>query len=152
MWEIGQYDAALRLLEYIETVCSRSSSLESLKAARIYVNRGSILSTLNRYDEAGKLFDKGLKVRTKLLQRDDPLLANSYMQMGNYYTNQGHYDDAVEAHLQVIDIRVRSAETPVGIMTISYFNLCRSLLMGNRRIGYWCLMAGILPKMANISS
>lgn len=132
MWEIGRYDEALKLLEHVETVCSKTNNLESLEAARIYVNRGSIFSTLNRYDEAGRLFDKGLQIRSRLLRQDDPLLANSYMQMGNYYTSQDHFDDAVQAHLRVIDIRGRSSETPVGIRIISYFNLCRSLLMSDR--------------------
>ena len=132
MWEIGQLNEALKLLECIETVCSKSSSLESLEVARIYVNRGSVLSTLNRYDEAGELFDKALQIRSKLLKENDPLLANSYMQMGNYLTSRGRFEEAVKSHLRVIDIRTRTLETPVGIMTISYFNLCRSLLMGNR--------------------
>lgn len=91
-----------------------------------------MLSTLNRYEEAGKLFEQGLQIRIALLPRDSPLLTNSYMQMGNYYASQGQVDDAVRAHKQVIEIRATSSGAPVGMMIISFFNLCRSLLMGNR--------------------
>ncbi|KAK3306512.1 uncharacterized protein B0T15DRAFT_143304 [Chaetomium strumarium] len=132
LWEIGQYDEALRLLEQIEGICSETIGLHTLEGARIYVNRGSVFSTLNRYEEAGKLFEEGLRIRSELLPKDDPLLANSYMQMGNYYTSQGQIDNAVRAHKQAIGIRAKSSETPKGIMIISHFNICRSLLMGGR--------------------
>ncbi|KAK4241993.1 clustered mitochondria protein [Achaetomium macrosporum] len=132
LWEIGQYDEALRLLKGIEGICRDTIGLHTLEGARICVNHGSVLSTLNRYDEAGKLFEQGLRIRSELLPKDDPLLANSYMQMGNYYTAQGQVDRAVRAHKQAIEIRAKSAETPAGIMIISHFNICRSLLMGSR--------------------
>jgi tetratricopeptide (TPR) repeat protein len=132
LWEIGQYDEALRLLEQIEGICRQTIGLHTLEGARIYVNRGSVFSTLNRYEEAGKLFEEGLRIRSDLLPKDDPLLANSYMQMGNYYASQGQVDKAVRAHKRAIEIRAKSSETPEGIMIISHFNICRSLLMGSR--------------------
>ncbi len=132
LWEVGQYDEALRLLDQTESVCAHTLGLHSLEAARIYVNRGSVFSTLNRYDEAGKLFQRGLQIRSELLPEHSPLLANSYMQMGNYLTSQGHFEHAVQAHRQVIGIREKTPETPSGIMIVSYFNICRSLLLGNR--------------------
>jgi tetratricopeptide (TPR) repeat protein len=132
LWEVGQYDEALKLLDQTESICAQTVGLHSLEAARIYVNRGSVFSTLNRYDEAGKLFKRGLQIRSALLPENSSLLANSYMQMGNYFTSQGQVEDAVRAHRQVIGIREKAPETPSGIMIISYFNICRSLLMGNR--------------------
>lgn len=132
LWEIGQYDEALKRLEWVEVFCTETIGLSTLEAARIYVNRGSVYSTLNRYEDAGGLFQQGLNIRKELLPDDNQLVANSYMQVGNYYTSQERVDDAIDAHRHVIEVREKSPLTPIGMMVISYFNLCRTLLLGNR--------------------
>ncbi|VUC20828.1 unnamed protein product [Clonostachys rosea] len=132
LWEIGQYDEALGRLNWIEEICEKTIGLDTLEAARVYVNRGSVFSSLNRYDEAGQLFQKGLTIRQTLLPADDQLLGNSYMQVGNYYASQGKIEEAIRSHRQVIRIRESSPETPPGIMIISYFNICRCLLLGTQ--------------------
>ncbi len=131
---MGQYDKALELLDSTERIFSERvpGAMRTLECARIYVGRGSVFSTLNRYDEAGFLFEEALKIRIGLLEPDDPLVANSYMQMGNYLTSKGKVDAATRAHQKVIEIRAKSPNTPPNIMTISYFNICRSLLMANK--------------------
>lgn len=96
------------------------------------MNRGSVYSTLNRYDDAGALFREGLRIRKQHLRDDDPLLANSYMQVGNYYTSQGDIGNAVSYHRQGILIRERSPQVSPNMMVISYFNLCRTLLLGKQ--------------------
>ncbi|GAB1312456.1 hypothetical protein MFIFM68171_02666 [Madurella fahalii] len=132
LWEIGQHDEALTRLEWLERLCSRTIGLHTLEGARILVNRGCVFSTLNRYEEAGMLFEHALQIRSQMLSGDHPLLANSYMQMGNYYTSLGKVDDAVEAHEKVIQIRLGSPTTTPSSMAVSYFNYCRSLLLCGR--------------------
>ncbi len=132
LWESGQYDEAISRLEWAETVCRDLIGLQTLEAARIYVNRGSVFSTLNRYDDAGPLFQKALDIRQKVLPEDDQLLANSHMQIGNWYTSLERVDDAIRSHRRAIDIRRGSPLTTPRLMAISYFNLSRSLLMGGR--------------------
>ena len=132
LWEIGQYEEALARLERLEKLCTQSIGLETLEAARIYVVRGSVFSTFNRYSEAGELFQKALIIREQLLPSDDQMLANSYMQVGNFYISQERYDEAIESHTKVIKIRKKSSSPAPGMMIISYFNLSRSLLMARK--------------------
>ncbi|KXX79486.1 Clustered mitochondria protein [Madurella mycetomatis] len=136
LWEIGQYNEALRLLESTERICARTIGLNNLEGARIFVNRGSVFSTLNRYKDAGKLFANALHIRRRILPGDHQLLANSYMQMGNYYLNTSSgttgIEDAIQAHEKVIETRLKSSTTKPTDMIVSYLNFCRSLMMGGR--------------------
>lgn len=95
------------------------------------MNKGSVFSSLNRYDEAGELFQKGLEIREQALPGDHQLLINSYMQVGNYYTWQERIDHAISTHQLVISMREKSTFTTPGMMIVSCLNLSRSLLMGN---------------------
>ena len=106
--------------------------MKTLSAARVLVVRGSVYANLNRYDESGPLFEQALEIRKNLLQDDDQLLANSYMQMGNFHMSQKEYSEAIAAHQKVIQIRQRSYESAPGQMIISYFNLARPLVVANR--------------------
>jgi tetratricopeptide (TPR) repeat protein len=134
LWEMGQYEAALKLLSSTEAICCQIIGQNSLEAARIFVNRGCVLSTLNRYQDAGRLFEKALHIRREQLPDNHQLLANSYMQMGNYYLNswpgKTGIDNAIEAHKKVVEIRLRSSTTEPTVMINSYLNYSRSLMMG----------------------
>ncbi|KAK5654035.1 hypothetical protein OQA88_7713 [Cercophora sp. LCS_1] len=136
LWEVDQHNEALRLLESTEAICGQTIGLDTLEGARIFVNRGSVLSKLNQYHEAGDLFEKALTIRKRLLPESHQLLANSYMQMGNYYLNTSSgaagIEKAIQAHQKVIESRLGSAATKPADMIVSYYNLCRSLVMGGR--------------------
>ncbi|KAI1128111.1 hypothetical protein F5Y10DRAFT_292289 [Nemania abortiva] len=132
LWEIGQYEEALPRLASSEAFCASTIGLGSLEAARIYVNQGSVYSSLNRYGEAGPLFQKALDIRRVLLPQDHQLVVNSYMQVGNYLTWQGQCDDAVAAHEHVVRMRETYTTLSPGIAIISYLNLSRALLMAKR--------------------
>lgn len=136
LWEIGQHNEALRLLDSAESICSQTIGLDTLEAARIFVNRGSVFSTLNKYRDAGLLFEKALDIRSGCLPDGHQLLANSYMQMGNYYLNTSSgttgVENAIHYHQKVVNIRLSSPATEPAVMINSYLNLCRSLMKGGR--------------------
>ncbi|KAK4195514.1 hypothetical protein QBC40DRAFT_315968 [Triangularia verruculosa] len=132
LWEIGQHNKGLSILDAAEKGYVQVIGAESLNAARIYVIRGSIYSTLNQYDKSGPLFLEALRLHQKLLTPDHPLIANSLMQVGNYYTSQDEFDRAINSHREALRIRQSCQGTPPHMMALSYFNLCRPLIMTNR--------------------
>ncbi|OJD34141.1 phosphorylase superfamily protein [Diplodia corticola] len=124
LWEIEQYDEALGRLEQLEKLCAETIGIKTLQGARILVNRGSIYARCDHLLESGACFRRALEIRQRLLPDDDQLLANSYMQVGNWYTSQGQYDQA-ERHLRS-SIKIRDASIP-GQTIISHQNLARCL-------------------------
>ncbi|KAF2829954.1 hypothetical protein CC86DRAFT_403285 [Ophiobolus disseminans] len=132
LWEIGQYDDAFTRVDHAETICSETIGLQTPEAARLFVVRGSVLLTLNRYSEAGGLFKKGLDICVALLPWNDQLLTNSFMQVGNFYLSEDRFDNAIEMQTKVIAIREASDDSSPAMMVISHFNLSRSHL-GARR-------------------
>jgi tetratricopeptide (TPR) repeat protein len=136
LWEIGQHREALRLLQSTESICSKTIGLNTLEGARIFVNRGGVFSSLNRYHDAGKLFKEALNTREGILPEDHPLLACSYMQMGNAYLNTSSemagIQNSIEAHEKSLGVRLKlRAAEPID-MIVAYHNFCRSLMMGGR--------------------
>jgi tetratricopeptide (TPR) repeat protein len=136
LWELGQHREALRLLQSTESICSQSIGLKNLEGARIFVNQGCVYSTLNQYHDAGKLFKRALDIREELLQQDHPLLACSYMQMGNTHLNISSQPagirSAIDAHQKSLAICLKSPVPDPVAMMVAYHNFCRSLMMGGR--------------------
>jgi hypothetical protein len=71
------------------------------------------------------MYDKGLQIRKDLLPEDSQVLANSYMQMGNFYTSQGRLGEAIVSHTKAINIRKISYAMAPDQMLISYLNYSR---------------------------
>ncbi|KAK4178920.1 hypothetical protein QBC36DRAFT_365743 [Triangularia setosa] len=132
LWEVGQHEKGMEILDSTERSYLKSTGSESIQAARICVIQGSIYSALNRYDKSGPLFLEGLRLHQKLLPADHPLIANSLMQAGNYYTSQEKFDKAIESHRSALQIRQRAHNTPPDMTALSYLNICRPLLMTNK--------------------
>jgi tetratricopeptide (TPR) repeat protein len=135
LWELNQYATALFHLEVAEKICADYADAlgeDCLEYARTQVVRGCIYSSQNKYHLCGEVFNKALKIRERHLPENHELLANSYMQMGNYYTSEGRFEDAVHTHSSVLRIRsINKPQVPKQIL-ISHFNLARAqLAMGD---------------------
>ena len=129
LWELGQLDESSAMLETARNVFEENKGIDPLLLARVHCVQGSIYAHQNKYNLAGELFVEALHIRIDLLPGDSQLLANSYMQVGNFYTSEGRVEEAIHNHRQAIAIRSMSYLDAPGQMCISNINLSRCLIM-----------------------
>ncbi len=93
----------LYLLQY-NYMADMEAALESVEAAieacpeypLAYNQKGYILMDLDRFEEAGKAFDKYIFLA--------PELANPYDSKGDYFMNIGQYDSAYNSYMRAYDM------------------------------------------------
>ena len=77
---------------------------DSLEKAELLTLLGGKLYGWGRYKNAADLYEQALHIWEKLLDKDDPLVAMSYGNLGNAYDGLGDYNKAKEQHEQALAI------------------------------------------------
>ena len=77
---------------------------DTVEKARLLNTLGYKQNDLGNYSKAADLYEQALHIREKLLDKDYPLVADSYNNLGNAYDDLGDYPKAIELHEQALAI------------------------------------------------
>lgn len=122
LYERETYDTARTWIKEALQNFQDNSTLAFASAVELL---GLVDMDTNRQTEALKSFTRALDIRSKLLGRDDGLIAASLTTLGIVHTELGNLDTAYDYHQQAIDIRLRTQSDRIGN---SYSNMASLLL------------------------
>ncbi|MEZ5198760.1 MAG: tetratricopeptide repeat protein [Bacteroidales bacterium] len=86
----GNYDKALQYYQDALNVEKSRSNPSDLLIASLIQNVGIIYSLIGKYELAGEFFERSMVLKEKLLENDDPHLANVYINFGRFQTVLGN--------------------------------------------------------------
>ena len=113
---------------------SVTDNADSMENATIYNNVGHICSLMGHYDQALKMHQKALSIRSRLLPKDHILFAQSYGNMGFIYDKLGQYDTALELFQKSLDIHKKQSGSEDDVFVSNDYNNIGHVLTNQGRM------------------
>jgi len=112
--ELGNYEAAVRILQERLRLSRRLYGTESPQTATALNELGATYSTLGRFEDAEPLLRESLAIRRRVLPAEDPELAESLLAFGAFLEARGELDEAEILVREAVQLRreVLGADAP----------------------------------------
>ncbi len=103
----GDLPAALQAAQEAVRVAYAAHGEESLKTAEVMSNLASLYMLADRAQDAQPFFQKVVLIELKELEKDDPVLAESYYNLGMAYAAQEKYKAAMDILGKALEIQMK---------------------------------------------
>lgn len=100
----GDFKNALSLAETAMDLCSKMDGADGIRA-RVECNYGYCLMMLGKYEEAERIFVSSTKKMSEVYGEEDPDAIYYLFRLGLVYYYQEKYQEQLENHLQVYELR-----------------------------------------------
>lgn len=108
IWNIGQNEEALAILQRALALCMSAAGAESYAVADALNNLGLVYKELERFEEARAHFERSLAITTRLLGEEHPEVAPLYNNIANAFLDLGRLSEARAMHERALAIRERA--------------------------------------------
>ncbi len=123
MQTLGQYAAAIPLLEKALLLNRNALGEESASVATNYNNLGSAYDSLGDYTKAIQYYEQALAIDIKVFGESNPSVAIRYNNLGSVYDSLGHYPKAIQYYELALDIDIEIFGESHPNTAIDYNNL-----------------------------
>lgn len=113
-YEMGDSNLAMELFEKACTMFSATERQNSLHYAHLCNTVAAILFEQNNLWGSEKMLRDVMAIRTGVLDKDDPRIADSHMNFGQVYSARGNFDAAEKEYEQagIIALRSKTQQLP----------------------------------------